>query len=71
MQSPADLLLGLIHHFKKMGLSNVGVSSVQDKNNERIVKILKRLNIPVTFAKVHSEYAGLQCGYDEPSQTRY
>lgn len=69
LQSPADLLLGLIHHFKKMGLSNVGVSSVQDKkNNERIVKILKRLSIPVTFAKVHSEYAGLHCGYDEPSQ---
>ncbi|WP_312968923.1 type III pantothenate kinase [Acinetobacter gerneri] len=69
LQSPADLLLGLIHHFKKIGLSNVGVSSVQDKkNNERIVKILKRLNIPVTFAKVHSEYAGLHCGYDEPSQ---
>nr|WP_174507495.1 type III pantothenate kinase [Acinetobacter sp. Marseille-Q1620] len=69
LQSPADLLLGLIHHFKSLGLTRAGVSSVQDKkNNDRIIKILKRLNIPVTFAKVHTEYAGLHCGYDEPSQ---
>ncbi len=69
LQSPADLLLGLIHHFKSIGLENVGVSSVQDKkNNERISKILKRLNIPVSFAKVHTEYAGLNCGYDDPTQ---
>lgn len=69
LQSPADLLLGLIHHFKSIGLENVGVSSVQDKkNNERISKILKRLNIPVSFAKVHTNYAGLECGYDDPAQ---
>ncbi|SPL70543.1 type III pantothenate kinase [Acinetobacter stercoris] len=69
LQSPADLLLGLIHHFKSLGLTRAGISSVQDKkNNDRISKILKRLNIPVTFAKVHTEYAGLHCGYDEPSQ---
>lgn len=69
LQSPADLLLGLIQHFKALGLQRVGVSSVQDKkSNERIAKILKRLNIPVIFAQVHAEYAGLSCGYDEPSQ---
>ena len=69
LQSPADLLLGLIHHFKSLGLQQIGVSSVQDKkNNDRIRKILKLLDIPVTFAKVHAEYAGLHCGYDEPSQ---
>ena len=69
LQSPADLLLGLIQHFKALGLQRVGVSSVQDKkSNERIAKILKHLNIPVIFAQVHAEYAGLICGYDEPSQ---
>ena len=69
LQSPADLLLGLIQHFKRLGLAQVGVSSVQDKkSNERILKILKRLNVPVIIAKVQAEYAGLICGYDEPSQ---
>ena len=69
LQSPADLLLGLIQHFKALGLQRVGVSSVQDKkSNERIAKILKRLNIPVVFAQVQAEYAGLICGYDQPSQ---
>ena len=69
LQSPADLLLGLIQHFKALQLHNVGVSSVQDKkNNARIKAILKTLNIPVIFARVHEEYAGLNCGYDEPTQ---
>lgn len=69
LQSPADLLLGLIQHFKALKLQKAGVSSVQDaKSNERIQKILKRLNIPVVFAKVHAEYAGLKCGYDAPEQ---
>ena len=69
LQSPADLLLGLIQHFKALQLHNVGVSSVQDKkNNARIKAILKTLNIPVIFARVHAEYAGLNCGYDEPTQ---
>jgi len=59
LQSPADLLLGLIQHFMGSGLHQVGISSVLDKqNNDRILKILKRLNIPVIFAKVHAEYAG-------------
>ena len=69
LQSPADLLLGLIQHFKSLDLQQVGVSSVQDKkNNERIQKILKFLNIPVTFAKVHAEYAGLRCAYENTSK---
>lgn len=69
LQSPADLLLGLIQHFKNLDITRVGISSVQDqKNNQRIVQILKLLDVPVTFAKVHAEYAGLKCGYDDPKQ---
>ncbi|HJF27618.1 type III pantothenate kinase [Acinetobacter bohemicus] len=69
LQSPTDLLLGLIQHFKELGLQQVGVSSVQDKkSNDRILKILKKLNVPVICAKVQAEYAGLHCGYDQPSQ---
>lgn len=69
LQSPSDLLLGLIQHFRGLGLDKVGISSVQDKtNNERIVKILKMLDVPVSFAKVHAEYAGLRCGYDHIEQ---
>ncbi|WP_425918140.1 type III pantothenate kinase [Acinetobacter sp. TSRC1-2] len=69
LQSPEELLLGLIQHFKSLGLHQVGVSSVQDKkNNERIQKILKFLDVPVTFAKVHAEYAGLRCAYEDTSK---
>ncbi|CAB1216807.1 type III pantothenate kinase [Acinetobacter bouvetii] len=69
LQSPAELLLGLIQHFKGLELNQVGVSSVQDKkNNERIQKILKFLNVPVTFAKVHAEYKGLRCAYEDTSK---
>lgn len=65
LQSPADLLLGLIQYFKSLNLDDVGISSVQDaKNNARIKKILSLLDIPIYFAKVHAEYAGLSCGYD-------
>ena len=69
LQSPADLLLGLIQHFKVLDLDRIGISSVQDKkNNDRIVQILKMLDVPLTFAKVHAEYAGLSCGYDDTTQ---
>jgi len=69
LQSPADLLLGLIQHFRSLALDRIGISSVQDKrNNERIIKILKLLDIPVAFAKVHAEYAGLKCGYHHIEQ---
>ena len=69
LQSPADLLLGLIQHFQGLNIQQVGVSSVQDKqNNQRIQKILEFLNVPVTFAKVHAEYAGLRCAYEDTSK---
>lgn len=69
LQSPADLLLGLIQHFKGLNLDGVGISSVQDKqNNKRIQQLLAPLNIPVICAQVHAEYAGLHCGYDDTSR---
>ena len=69
LHSPADLLLGLIQHFQGLNIQQVGVSSVQDKqNNQRIQKILEFLNVPVTFAKVHAEYAGLRCAYEDTSK---
>lgn len=62
LQSPADLLLGLIQHFKNLNIQQIGVSSVQDKkNNDRIRRLLKSLNVPITFAQVQANYAGLQC----------
>jgi type III pantothenate kinase len=69
LQSPADLLLGLMQHFKKLNIQSVGVSSVLDlDSNQRIRKLLKRLNVPVICAQVHAQYAGLSCGYDQPNQ---
>lgn len=69
LQSPADLLLGLIHFFQEMKIEKIGISSVLDaKNNQRISKILQRLQAPVSIAQVHAEYAGLICGYDNPKQ---
>ena len=69
LQSPADLLLGLIQHFRHQQFSRVGISSVLDaENNLRIQMILDILEIPIIFAQVHANYAGLRCGYDVPSQ---
>ncbi len=69
LQSPADLLLGLIQHFKSLNLKQIGISSVQDKkNNQRILNILELLNIPIIVAQVHAEYANLKCGYDDFTQ---
>src|SRR5690606_16357117 len=69
LQSPTDLLLGLIQHFKELGLQQVGVSSVQDdKSNDGVLKILKTLNVPFTCTTAKAEYAGLHCGYAQPSQ---
>jgi len=57
LQSPADLLLGLIQHFRHQNLSRVGISSVLDsENNQRIHMILDILDIPIIFAQVHAEY---------------
>ncbi|MCG5492895.1 type III pantothenate kinase, partial [Klebsiella variicola] len=45
------------------------VSSVLDaENNARIQQILARLNIPIVMAQVHTEYAQLKCGYEQPAQ---
>ncbi|MDO4223282.1 MAG: type III pantothenate kinase [Acinetobacter sp.] len=69
LQSPADVLLGLIQYFKSQQLQHIAISSVLDaENNQRIQHILGQLNIPIFFAQVHAEYAGLKCGYDEPHQ---
>ena len=55
LQSPADLLLGLIQHFRHQNLSQVGISSVLDtENNQRIQMILDILEIPIIFAQVHA-----------------
>ena len=69
LQSPADLLLGLMQHFNKLNIQSVGVSSVLDlETNQRIRELLNRLKVPVICAQVHAEYAGLSCGYDQPNQ---
>lgn len=69
LQSPAELLLGLIQHFKSQNIDQVGISSVLDKkNNDRIQKILKFLAVPVTIAKVHAEYGDLRCAYEDTSK---
>ncbi len=69
LQSPADLLLGLIEFFKTQQLQQVGISSVLDQqNNQRIMQILTALNIPIVVACVTANHAGLRCGYDQPQQ---
>ncbi|KAF7275239.1 hypothetical protein GWI33_012052, partial [Rhynchophorus ferrugineus] len=69
LQSPADLLLGLINHFLHKNIALIGISSVLDEaTNLRIRQILSHLNAPVYFAKVHAEYARLITGYDIPQQ---
>lgn len=69
LQSPVDLILGLIHYFKSQHLTAIAISSVLDhENNQRIQHILSQLNCPIYFAYVHERYAGLSCGYDEPYQ---
>ena len=69
LQSPADLLLGLIRHLDAQKLDCIGISSVLDQaNNQRIKNTLSRLNIPITFAKVHQKFADLHCGYQDPTQ---
>ena len=69
LQSPADLLLGLSNHFQHKNIQLVGISSVLDApTNQRIKKILSRLHVPIYFAEVHAEYAGLITGYDIPKQ---
>lgn len=69
LQSPADLLLGLIEFFKTQSIQQVGLSSVLDPDsNQRILTILSQLNLPIFSAKVADEYAGLRCGYTSAQQ---
>ncbi|ESK37709.1 type III pantothenate kinase [Acinetobacter nectaris CIP 110549] len=69
LQSPADLLLGLIQYFKKQKLNCIGISSVLDKaNNQNIEKTLRLLKCPMHFAQVHKEYSKFICGYEDVSQ---
>lgn len=69
LQSPSDLLLGLMPYLKQQAIQTIGISSVLDeKNNLKIEKTLKKLNIPVIFAQVHAHYAGVQCGYSNVEQ---
>ncbi len=69
LQSPLDLLLGLATHFKSLNLHSIGISSVLDPaTNARLKNILKSLDVPIYFAQVHAQYAGLSIGYDHPEQ---
>lgn len=69
LQSPADLILDLIHYFKSQGLTQIAISSVLDcETNLWIKSCLSQLNIPIYFAQVELEYAGLHCGYHDPKQ---
>lgn len=69
LQSPVDLLLGLMKHLQSFVIESIGISSVLDKKtNQRIEQLLSILNTPIYFAKVHAEYAGLIAGYDIPQQ---
>lgn len=69
LQSPADLLLGLMQYLKSQQLHYITISSVLDEaNNQRIQSILSELNIPIFFSQVHAQYAGLKCGYSDPTQ---
>jgi type III pantothenate kinase len=69
LQSPADLLLGLLAHFQTAQIGNIGVSSVLDAaSNQRIAQILKRLDAPVYFAQVAADFGGLSLAYDQPQQ---
>ncbi|MFB2539153.1 MULTISPECIES: type III pantothenate kinase [unclassified Acinetobacter] len=69
LQSPVDLLLGLMKHFQAFNIHSIGISSVLDpKTNQRIEQLLSILNTPIYFAQVHAQYANLITGYDNPKQ---
>lgn len=66
LQSPADLLLGLVDRFSAFQASFVGISSVLDSQaNQRIKKSLAPLNTPIEFAQVQTTSHGLITGYDQ------
>lgn len=65
LQSPADLLLGLVDRLRGFEPTFVGVSSVLDAAaNQRIKKILVPIQCPVAFAQVLGTSHGLITGYD-------
>lgn len=64
LQSPTDLLRGLIKHFSQWRFEAIGISSVLDHTaNQQICHILSQLNAPCSFAKVHHHYKGLMTHY--------
>lgn len=66
LQSPADLLLGLVDRFGGYQPAFVGVSSVLDSQaNLRIKNSLASLNTPIEFAQVLKTSHGLITGYDQ------
>ncbi|XID75286.1 type III pantothenate kinase [Alkanindiges sp. WGS2144] len=69
LQSPADLLLGLVDRFAHFSPHEIGISSVLDEqSHQRVQHILGRLHAPVRFAQVKASHQGLQTGYDQPAQ---
>lgn len=69
LQSPADLLLGLVDRLAQFSPHEIGISSVLDaESNKRVTHILSRMNVPVRFASVHETHHGLITGYDNPKQ---
>ncbi len=66
LQSPADLLLGLVDRFRVYAPSFVGISSVLDaEGNQRVRRMLSPLSVPVEFAQVQTTLHGLITGYDQ------
>lgn len=69
LQSPADLLLGLVDRLAHFCPHEVGISSVLDKeSNQRVSRTLSRLKVPIRFATVQATHHGLITGYDQPQQ---
>lgn len=65
LQSPPDLLLGLVSHLRQRRFAAIGISSVLDQpTNQRIADVLQTLQAPIFFAHVQHHYAGLTTGYD-------
>ncbi|MBF7689259.1 type III pantothenate kinase [Acinetobacter pollinis] len=69
LQSPADVLIGLIQYFKRQNFNCIGISSVLDqRNNQHIERTLQHLKCPMHFVQVHQQYKKFICGYEDVSQ---
>lgn len=65
LQSPRDLLRGLLSHLRHWQFECIGISSVLDHaTNQRVADVLARLNAPVYFARVQQHYGELTTDYD-------